>query len=264
MLVTTAGSANEQSITFGIVPQQSATKLASLWGPITAYLSEATGFNVRFATAPDIPTFEERLASGMYDIAYMNPYHYTIYDSYGYQAIAKARDKRIKGIIVVHKDSDITDVAQLDGKQLAFPSSTAFAASMLTRSYLKQIGVNFTSLYVSSHDSVYQTVARGIFPAGGGIMRTLNSLDQETRDQLRILWTSEGFTPHAIAVHSRINAGTVTQLQNALLDMSEDERGTSLLNAINLNGFEAAVDSDWDDVRALHIEALDENGDSQP
>jgi phosphonate transport system substrate-binding protein len=71
----------EESLTLsiGIVPQQNATKLARLWTPICNYLSQQTGYRFVFKTAKDIPTFENRLAAGEYDIAYMNPYHYTVF-----------------------------------------------------------------------------------------------------------------------------------------------------------------------------------------
>ena len=43
-------------LAFGIVPQQSAGKLAGLWTPILAYLSRKTGYAIHFKTAKDIPT----------------------------------------------------------------------------------------------------------------------------------------------------------------------------------------------------------------
>ena len=57
------------NLAFGIVPQQSASKLAGLWTPILAYLSQKTGYAIRFKTARDIPTFEQRLAAGDYQCA---------------------------------------------------------------------------------------------------------------------------------------------------------------------------------------------------
>ncbi len=81
-----------EQITFGIVPQQSAITLANNWGPILKYLSEQTGEEVVFRTAKDIPEFERRVAAGEYDIAYMNPYHYTVFHQKpGYNAIAKQK-----------------------------------------------------------------------------------------------------------------------------------------------------------------------------
>jgi phosphonate transport system substrate-binding protein len=242
---------------FGIVPQQSAGKLARLWGPLLAQLSEQTGDRIVFKTAPDIPTFERRLLAGEYDFAYMNPYHYTIFEqSNGYRALAKARDKKIKGIIVVRKDSPAQRITDLDGTTLAFPAPSAFAASILTRSNLRTAGVAFTPKYVSSHDSVYLTVARGLYPAGGGVMRTLNNVAPEIRNQLRVLWTSQGYTPHAIAAHPRVSQKAVDRLRQALIDLELDDKGKALLEGIHINGFTAATDSDWDDVRALGLKDL--------
>ena len=55
-------------ILFGIVPQQSATKLAQAWVPFIKRFSKETGVNVRFATLKDIPSFEKCLARGAYEL----------------------------------------------------------------------------------------------------------------------------------------------------------------------------------------------------
>lgn len=245
------------TLTLGIVPQQSAKKLARLWTPITGYLSEKTGVKITFSTARDIPTFEKRLLAGEYDIAYMNPYHFTVFNQKpGYQALAKQKDKVIKGIVVVAKDSPIQSLQELDGTSLAFPSPAAFAASVLPRAKMTQDGINFSPKYVSSHDSVYLTVSKGLFPAGGGVMRTFNNTEPKVREGLRVLWTTPGYTPHAIATHPDLNEETRLRIQQALLSMNTDPQGQKLLKTINFKGIEAASNADWDDVRALNIKLL--------
>lgn len=242
------------TLTFAVVPQQSASKLAKLWGPIIADISEQTGLSINFATAPDIPTFEQRLAKGEYDIAYMNPYHFVVFNKNpGYQAVAKARDKRIKGIIVVAKNGQINNFQQLNNTTLAFPAPAAFAATILTQSDLKKKHVSFTPKYVSSHDSVYRTVAKGIYPAGGGVLRTFNNMEEAVREQLTILHTTQGYTPHAIAIHPDIDQKTVAKLQAALVSLEQTEQGKVLLKNIKIKGFEQAKNQDWDDVRALQL-----------
>ena len=250
-------TAQAGTLSFGIVPQQSANKLAKLWTPIFSYLSEKTGDTILFATAQDIPTFEKRLLSGEYDLAYMNPYHYTVFSQKpGYRAIAKQKDKRIKGIVVVAKDSPVTSLQDLTGDTLAFPSPAAFAASVLPRAKMEKEGVLFSPKYVSSHDSVYLTVAKGLFPAGGGVVRTFNNARPEVRDSLRVLWTTPGYTPHAIATHPRVEPEVVERLKTALLDMNSDPQGQALLKTINFSGMESAEDQDWNDVRELNITLL--------
>jgi phosphonate transport system substrate-binding protein len=256
-LAASAESENPQKITFGLVPQQSASKLARVWGPVIAYLESKSGLEIAFRTAPDIPEFERRLAAGEYDIAYMNPYHYTVFSRLsGYRAFAKAKEKSIKGILVVHKDSPLKSPLELNGATIAFPAPAAFAASVLIRAYLTREDVDFTPKYVSSHDSVYRTVAKGLYPAGGGVMRTLNSVEPDVRAQLRILWTTKGYTPHAFAAHSRVPADAVERLTQAMLAMDGNAEGQTLLGSLSVRGFEAATDSDWDDVRALGIDLL--------
>ena len=63
---------NAKPLTFAVVPQQSAKKMAETWQPLIDYVSNYTGFEIDFKTAKDIPTFEANLADGKYDIAYMN------------------------------------------------------------------------------------------------------------------------------------------------------------------------------------------------
>jgi hypothetical protein len=40
--------------------------------------------------------------------------------------------------------------------------------------------------------------------------------------------------------------------------MNENDEGTLLLTPLSLKGLEAATDKDWDDVRGLGIDLLDE------
>jgi len=248
-------TAEPKSYTFGVVPQQSATKLARNWVPILKLLSEKTGVDLRFATAPDIPTFEKRLSDGEYDFAYMNPYHYTVFhENPGYVAFAKRANKKITGIIVVREDSDYQSVNDLDGQVLVFPAPAAFAATLLVRSSLNKLKVAHEPKFVSSHDSVYRAVAGKFADAGGGIVRTLNTIDPSIRSQLRVLWKSEGYTPHAFAVHSRIPSDMVGKLRDAMLELHTEEKGKAALEKLNINEIEAAENHDWDDVRALKIQ----------
>jgi phosphonate transport system substrate-binding protein len=254
-------AANQPNVTFGIVPQQSASKLAATWGPIMAEISRRSGVKVEFRTAPTIPAFEERLGKGDYDIAYMNPYHYVVFhDRVGYGAVAKEKNRKIQGIIVVRKDSPITSIEELQSKTLAFPAPAAFASSVLPRAALRRRGISFDTKYVASHDSVYFAVSDRLYPAGGGIKRTFETVDPTSRDQLRVLWTTNSYTPHAIAAHPRLKANVLAPVMKAMVSLYDDAVGKALLAKIGFHGIEPAADADWDDVRALDISPSDASG----
>lgn len=244
--------------TFGIVPQQSSTRLAQLWTPVLQDLSQRTGLDIRFATAKDIPTFEKRLAAGDYDFAYMNPYHFTVFnEAPGYVAMAHQGNKRIKGIVVVRKDSNIQNLGELDGQMMAFPSPAAFAATILPIANMEKQGMVIEPKYVSSHDSVYMAVSRGLLPAGGGIVRTFNNANPAVRESLRVLWTSEGYTPHAFAAHPEVAVEDRTRLAKALAALKDTENGGRLLADLGFSSIQLADDADWDDVRDLNIRKIE-------
>ncbi len=238
---------------FGIVPQQSGSRLARLWTPILQYLETRTGYRFRFATARNIPTFEKRLQAGKYDFAYMNPYHYVeAHTLAGYQAFAKAKKKRLKGIIVVRKETPFKTLKDLDSAEMAFPSN-AFAANLVPRAIISENGIDIEPHYVASHDSVYRNIARGRYAAGGGVMRTYRNAPEEFRNKLRILWTSDGYTPHAFAASPRVPPEVVAKVQAAMLEMDQSPEGRALLKKVRLKGIEQARDEEWEDVRKLDL-----------
>jgi len=250
--------AEDRTYTFAVVPQQAITELAKNWIPFLALLSERSGVKLKFVTAPDIPTFEKRLGQRAYDIAYMNPYHYTVFHKIsGYKAIAKEKGRKLTGILVARKDSPFANIKDLNGQTLAFPSPAAFAASILPRAALRKEGIVFKVKFVASHESVYIDVAQGMYPAGGGIRRTLELMDDATKKELHVIWTTPGYTPHAIACLLRLPHKVERKLQEAMLSLNGDPAGQSALKAIGFKGIELAQDRDWNDVRQLKITELD-------
>lgn len=241
-------------LTVGIVPQQSATALAAAWIPLLSEAAKRAGVKLAFRTAGDIPTFEERLKNGEYDIAYMNPYHYTVFSKApGYRAFAREKDRKLVGIIVVAKDSPLREIAELNGKAVVFPAPAAFAASILPRSEFEQKNIPIQAKYVNSHDSVYRGVAQGTFAAGGGIKRTLEAIDPAISSRLRILTSTPAYVPHAFAAHPRVDKATLEKVSTALFAMNSDETVRQLLEPLSFKGIEAGQDKDWDEIRRLKI-----------
>lgn len=246
--------AAEKVYTFGISPQNSATELAETWSPVLAWLSARSGIRLRFATATSSADFSARLGKGAFDFCYVNPQQYTLLNKKpGYTAFAREKDRSLKGILVVGRQSKIDSLQQLDGATLVFSSPTSFAASVLPQAELRKQGIRFTPQYVNSHESVYLNVAKGLYPAGGGIVRTFELADPETRDALRVLFSTKSYPPHAIASHPRVPASARDKLRAAMLAMNEDPVGKELLAVIKFKGFEAGIDSDWDGIRALDL-----------
>lgn len=245
------------SLTVGVVPQQSAVDLARDWIPMLQEVGRRAGIQLDFRTAPDIPTFEDRVLAGAYDLAYMNPYHYTVFSrSPGYKAFLKEKNRKLVGIIVVRKDSPVQSLDQLAGQVVGFPAPAAFAASILPRAEFSRRGIDIQARFVSSHDSAYRGVAQGLFAAGGGVQRTLEALDPAVAGQLRVLTTTAPYTPHALAIHPRVDEALATRLLQAFTGLADDEAGRRVLKPLAFKGLEAAQDDEWGSIRRLKLEQV--------
>ena len=250
-----------KALTFGVVPQQSASRLAEEWGPLLAEISLRSGVPLAFRTAPSIPVFEERLGRGDYDLAYMNPYHYVVFHAAaGYRAFAKEQDRRLKGILVVRKGSPYRKIADLAGKTVVFPAPAAFAASILPQAEFGRLKIPIEARFVASHDSVYRAVASGLQEAGGGIQRTFEAMPAEIRDALRVLSETPAYTPHAFAAHPRVPPEVLSRVLAAMASLGGDEVGQRLLAPLAFKGVVGAQDQEWNDLRALDIDLLERYG----
>lgn len=241
-----------ESLSIGIVPQQSPIELIKDWQPIITYLEKTTGEKIVFKTERSIGEFEKVLYSGGYDIAYINPYHYVIaHKKQGYDA--KIRDeKNLVGILVTKKEGGIPDVSMCQGKEFLFPSPDAFAATMLIKyELLKRYKIDINGdksfRYVNSHDSVYKGVSRGVGHVGGGIERTFNDLnDQETKESLRILYKTKAYPSHPFVVKSSMSEERKVKIIKAFLDIPN-----TLIAPLKIKRLVETKDTEYDVVRDI-------------
>ena len=185
--------AGDKTYSFGVAPQPSSKQLARLWTPIFQSIKRHSGVKLQSATAKNIPEFEKRLATGVYDFAYMNLHHFTLFNQDpDYRSLLVRIDQLIREIVVVRKDSPLTNLTELAGELLAFPSPAAFAASVLPRAQLSQQKTPYTPRYISSHYLVYLNMAKGLFSVGGRVNRTFNNIKPEVKALLKSLKIKKG------------------------------------------------------------------------
>ena len=249
-----------RTYSFGVVPQQSASEVVRLWTPFVAYLGEKARVTLQVETAKDIATFEQRMMTEAYDFAYSNPLTYAVrHHGHGYEAFAKEKDRILAGILVVRKDSPYRSLADLAGTDLAFPAEAA-AASVIPRAHLDKLHIPFTPHYVGSHDSAFLTVAKGLYAAGGGVVRTFDLLQPAVREQLRILWTAPGYPPHPFVARRGLPPDVVARLQAALLAAESEPAGQAALKLLAFKAIGPARDADYDPYRALDVKLPDNPG----
>ncbi len=253
LLSCLAFSAMAKEYTLGVVPQQSPVKMFKSWKPIVDYLSETTGFKISLRTEKSIAEFENVLYDGGYDLAYMNPFHYTIANQQQqYEAMVRAA-RNIKGILVMKKDQpDLEALIKDDATQFLFPSPNAFAATLLIKyELLTKFGVDLTKTenfkYVNSHDSVYMGVARNLGQLGGGIQRTFNNFKSGAdKERIAEVYQTAPYPSHPIAVKPSMPKEDCAKIVQALLDMPVE-----LMDLLSVKKIIATNDDEFSVIREL-------------
>ena len=238
---------SEKTYIIGIVPQFEAKKLRRIWKPILKQLEQKTGFQFKLRGAPTIPAFEKEFLAGNFDFSYMNPFHLLIAnETQGYIPLVRDHSKKLQGVLVVRKDSDIKSVKDLNNKKLAFPSPNALGASLQMRAELHdKFQLNITPVYVKTHDSVYLNVYLKQVAAGGGVGKTFRKQAEKLRNTLRIIYKTTPVAPHPIAAHPRVPEEDRIKVLNALFEIANTDTGKKLLAQIPIKQLGKASMEDY-------------------
>ena len=225
----------ERSHSIHIVPQLPPAATFSRWAPLLEKIGQKAGLCFDLVIPDSISAFETVLWSGKTDFAFSNPYHEVVAKKRkGYVPLLIDSRSRLSGLVVVRSDSGIQNVKQLNGKEMAFPSPNAFAASLLIRAELAKQGINIFPKYLKTHANVYRSVAVGDVVAGGGVNNTLMREEEGLRKSLRVIYETDTYAPHPMVVHPRVPRKVRSRFTAAVLDLAKDSTGQALLDAVQM------------------------------
>lgn len=254
--ISTTTTAEQKTYIVGIVPQFEAKKLRRIWKPILKQLEQKTGFRFKLRGAPTIPAFEKEFLAGQFDFSYMNPFHLLIAnDTQGYIPLVRDHSKKLQGVLVTRKDSEIKSVKDLNNKTLAFPSPNALGASLQMRAELHdKFNLNIIPIYVKTHDSVYLNVYLKQVPAGGGVGKTFRKQSKKLRDTLKIIYTTTPVSPHPIAAHPRVPKEDRDKFVKALFEIANTKQGKNTLSKIPIRQLGNTSMKDYEQLKKMNLE----------
>jgi phosphonate transport system substrate-binding protein len=248
---------------WSVVPQFTSLEIHRNWSPLLEQIAVKTGITISLRTYDTIGDFNVALKKGIPDFVYLSPYHAIIANQgKGYMPIIRDGDRLLRGILVVRQDSTFQSLNDLHGKLIAFPSPTAFAASLYLRALLtEQEKIKFTTEYAGTHTNSYRMVLLGMSAASGGVEHTLQKQNPAAIENLRILFKTPPTPSHPISVHPRVPSLVREKVQQAIIEMSQSDAGKELLSAVLLSRpVTTNYEQDYQPLRALQLEKYLESG----
>jgi len=144
---------------FAVHALHNPAKLMQVYQPLMDYLNgKLKGARLILEASRDYANFEEKYREREPAFLLPNPWQTLQAMNSGYSVIAMAGEPNdFKGIFIVRKDGGINQPADLKGKAVSYPSSTALAACIMPQYFLDDHGINVNrdieNRYVGSQES---------------------------------------------------------------------------------------------------------------
>ncbi len=243
--------AEEPSLVFGVLNQQSPQLTAERWNPIFGYLSGVTGYRFQLRMGPNVQATNAMMARGEFDLVFTNHNFRPEYDG-TYKVIASWGRDPIFGVVAVLQSSPYRRLKDLAGRRVAYPSQNAFVAYAVPKAALRRAGVTETEVMAGNQEGALAQLASGQADAAAVNSRYLTQYAARTGLRYREVYTSDPYPDLAVLVHPRLPAEQVERIRQALLGMARDAKAAPILEANQFPGFFAAEEKDFESVRRVY------------
>lgn len=227
-----------------------------------SYLQTSTGRPVRFVQRGSYREIVDLLLNDSVDAAWLCGYPLMLHED----RLAALAVPRYQGaalyqshLIVPNTDKSTQNVLDLKGKVFAFSDPLSNSGYLVPRTQIVLGNQNPStffrrSFFTFSHRKVVDAVRAGLADAGavdGYVWDTMAAQFPSSVAGLRVAWKSapHGFPP--IVTRRNWDAKEARQFVDALLGMQASNEGRSVLQRLNIDGFEAPKAKQFDSIRTM-------------
>lgn len=259
----------EEVIKMGIFPRKPALETTQAYEPLAKYLSSKIGKRVELVVSKDFQAFWEGVKKREYDLVHYNQYHYVkSHKELGYDVILMNEEfgsPKVNAAIIVRKDSGINSVSDLKGKKILFGGNKQAMQSYIGAvQILKQNGLksgDYAEEFAVSPPNVILAVFNKMADAGGigEVLLQLQKIKEKVDvSQLKVLARGDELPMLCWAVKKEMNKDLAQKIQKTMIDLKKEESGKNILKDAEATAFVSASDKDYDIIRKIVKEALNE------
>jgi phosphonate transport system substrate-binding protein len=243
---------------FAVHPLHNPAKLLRAYQPLIDYLNgRLRGARLVLEASRDYASFEKKYRAAKPAFLLPNPWQTLQAMKAGYRVIAMAGDPEdFKGILLVRRDSGVTNPTDLKGKAVSYPAPTALAACIMPQYFLHNHGINvqadIDNRYVGSQESSLMNVYAGLTAAGATWPPPWRAFQEEhpkEAAELKVIWETESLVNNSVMVRDDVPAPVAEQVRALLLRLDATAEGKTILADMQTSRFLPASDRDYDVVR---------------
>ncbi len=249
-------------IKLGTLPRASAAEMQAIFAPLAEYLARETGEKIRIVVPKSFEDFKQAVKSGQMDIGFANPLVYVqVKEQLDVEPLALSSEvksgTRLRGIIIVRKDSGINSPQELRGKKISFMDKDSAAGYIFQILLLSKAGLDFNKditilPFAKKHENVTMAVFNKTADAGGIREDELEKMkDKLDLSQLRIVGYTDYFPNWPLFATPKLNKEAASRIKTALLKLKpNDPQNEKILGPARLTGFIPVSDKEYDGLRS--------------
>jgi phosphonate transport system substrate-binding protein len=227
----------QQVLRVTTIPGEAATEQMRKFGPLTKYLERTVGMKVSFVPVNDYPAAVEALVNKQVDLVWFGGFTYVqaqIRSGGKIVPIAqREEDTKFRSVFITQKNSGITKLADLKGKQVSFGSQSSTSGHLMPRSFLLDAGINpdrdFKRVaYSGAHDATIASVVSGRVDAAALDITVWNKFVNEKKvdtNKVDVFFTTPPYLNYNWSVNADMPVALREKITKALLalDMNTPE-----------------------------------------
>ena len=150
-------------------------------------------------------------------------------DKLGWKVFGRRNLAPVSAEIVVPMDSPITGLAQLEGKDVAFPGPEAMIAYKINMAQLIRKDIHVNVVFGGNQNGALAQLFAGKVQAVGGNSQLIESYTQREEKKFRVLWKSTPYYDLPLMVSNKVNPADLKAVASAFFGMKDDVRGREIL-----------------------------------
>jgi len=224
------------------------------------YLEQTLKAPVQFVQRKSYQEIVDLIRAGNLDIAWICGFPYVENeDRLSLFVVPSYKQKPLyQSYLIVNADDTTTrSINDLKNKVFAYSDSSSNSGYLVPRHLLLKNGFNPNNFFRKtfftwSHNDVIKAVGEHVAEGGavdGYIWDTLQKINPELTQKTRIVWKSSDYGFPPLVVRKDLPMTKTKLLQQAFLEMSQNETGKKLLSRLNLDGFTHSKANLYDSIR---------------
>jgi phosphonate transport system substrate-binding protein len=215
---------------FSPVNQYGINLTAAYWNPIIAWVSEKSGVKLQLKigrTSADTTAF---VLAQEVEFVFSNHLFSPEREALGWKVLARRQTPAVHGQIVVPADSPVTDIAQLQGKEVVFPGPEALVAYKFPSAQLIARKVEVKTVFGGNMDGALAQLFAGKAAAAGVNSQLAEGYARREDKKYRVLWSSPPLHDLALMNAAKVPDKVAKAVADAFTGMHKDPRGREVLH----------------------------------